>query len=110
MLKRKKYFLILIMVGAGIFLLLSLYKFYYSMEVADPFNISVPNAEHQILITTQGSDYKDAVVTGLVSALEGRPISISVIDVSGLSEIDIDTWSTVVILQTWEYGKPQPDA
>lgn len=110
MTKWKKYSLIALLFVVFVFTFLSWYKYRYSMDAVEPFEVSVANAEHQVLIATQGSAYKDAVVGGVISALEGRPISINVIDVSGLSEIDIDTWSAVVVLHTWENWKSQPDA
>jgi len=88
----------------------SWYKIRYSMDVVKPFNVLIQNAEHRVLIATQGSNYKDAVVSGVIEALKDRPVSINVIDVSGLSNIDINQWSALVVLHTWENWLPQPDA
>ena len=67
------------------------------------------NAPH-VLIATQGSEYKNALVTDLVARLKARPTRIKVIDVTHLKDIHVDDWNAVVIVHTWQIGKPQPDA
>lgn len=107
--KRQKFFLAIALVVLSAFAFLTWYKFHYSMEIAKSYEITVQNPEHKVLIATQGSDYKNAVVSGVIEALNGRPISIKVIDVSGLSSVNMDEWAAVVILHTWENLKPQVD-
>lgn len=80
------------------------------MDVVQPFEVSKQNAKHQMLIATQGSSYKEAVVSGVIDALKEKPVSINVIDVSGLSEIDINNWNVLLILHTWENWQAQGDA
>ena len=108
--KSKKYLLITGLVVTCIIAFFSWYKIRYSMDVVQSFEVSTPNAKHRLLIATQGSSFKDAVVSGVIDALKDRPISINVIDVSGLSRIDIDEWSVLVILHTWENWQAQSDA
>lgn len=110
MLKSKKRSLIAIVIVVCIVAIFSWYKIRYSMDVVQPFEVSMQSAEHQVLIATQGSNYKYAVVSGVIEALKDRSISINVIDVSGLANIDIDQWSALLILHTWENWQPQPDA
>ena len=104
-----------IIIGIAVLLLAFLlfatwYKFHYSMDVAESFEVNAPDLEHRVLIATQGSKFKDAVVTGLVDHLRQRQIHIKVIDVSGLPQVNEDEWNAVVLIHTWEYGKPQVDA
>jgi hypothetical protein len=70
----------------------------------------VTTVQHHVLIATQGSKYKEAVVSGVVEALEEQEVHIKVIDVSGLSEIQVEDWDAIVILHTWQASKPQKDA
>ncbi len=108
--KWKKLTLAVALFVVSAFAFLTWYKFHYSMDVVEPFQVTVPDPEHQLLIATQGSDFKNAVVAGLIDALKERPVSISVIDVSGLSSVNVEVWSAVVILHTWESWEPQVDA
>jgi hypothetical protein len=80
------------------------------MEPVEPFAINDPGLEHRVLIATQGSAYKDAIVAGLVADLKTRPVYIRVIDVSALPEIREQDWSAIVVIHNWENWKPQPDA
>jgi preprotein translocase subunit SecF len=108
--KWKKFTLVVALIAVSAFVFLTWYKFHYSMDVAESFEVTVQNPEHQLLIATQGSDFKNAVVEGVIEALKERPVSINVIDVSGLSSVNLDEWSAVVILHTWESWEPQADA
>jgi len=106
----KKISLALALVAVGVLAFLTWYKIHYSMEIAESFEVAAPDPEYQLLIATQGSDFKKAVVTGVIEALQGRPVSIRVIDVSGLSSIDVREWSAILLLHTWESREPQPNA
>jgi protein tyrosine phosphatase (PTP) superfamily phosphohydrolase (DUF442 family) len=89
---------------------LSWYKLHYSMDIVDPFAVTVKNPQHRLLIATQGSDYKNAVVDRLIDKLKTRSIDIQVIDVSALANVEVNDWSAIVILHTWESWQPQVDA
>jgi len=106
----KKIVLIIVLVAVSTFAFLTWYKFHYSMEVAQSFDVIAQNPEHKLLIATQGSDFKNAVVTDVIEALKSEPVSIKVIDVSGLASINVDDWNAIVLLHTWESRKPQADA
>lgn len=101
---------VLALVGLIIFAVLVWYKSYYSMDIAQAFTNTVPDAKHQLLIATQGSAYKNTVVEGVVKAAKQRQITVQVIDVSALSTVNIEDWSVVLILHTWENWEPQVDA
>jgi hypothetical protein len=59
-----------------------------------------------VLIATQASSYKNAVTAGLIARLEGRSASIQVIDVNGLGAVKPADWNAIVLIHTWEGGKP----
>lgn len=86
------------------------YRIHYSMGVAQPFEVNHPSAPLKVLLATQGSQFKDAVVSGVVEHLRERAAYVKVIDVSSLPGVQEDEWSAIVILHTWEMRKPQPDA
>jgi hypothetical protein len=80
------------------------------MDIAKSFTVTVPHAKHKILIATQGSAYKNALVEGVIEATKERQLTIEVIDVSLLSNVKIEDWDAIVIMHTWENWQPQIDA
>jgi hypothetical protein len=86
------------------------YKFHYSMDVAESFEVNTPELKHRVLIATQGSDFKDVIVDGIVVHLKQRHTYIKVLDVAALQQVNEDKWNAVVIIHTWENLKPQADA
>jgi hypothetical protein len=84
----------------------SWYRNHYSMSTAPAFEVNSPQSSPRVLIATQGSKFKDAVVAGVVEQLKARAAYVKVIDISALPGVDDGEWSAVVILHTWEMGKP----
>lgn len=80
------------------------------MDVAESFEVNTPELKHRVLIATQGSDFKDAVVAGIVDHLKQRHAYIKVIDIAALPQVNEDKWNAVVVIHTWENWKPQVDA
>lgn len=81
------------------------YKLSYSMDLAENQNINSPSTETKILIATQGSDFKKAVVANIIDFYRKDSIYLKTIDVSELPQIDSSVYNAIVILHTWEYGK-----
>jgi hypothetical protein len=84
------------------------YRAHYSMGVARPEDVGRPDAKEQILVATQGSDFKDSVVRGVLARLEPRGARVKVVDVSALPDVREGEWDAIVILHTWEMEKPPP--
>lgn len=100
-----------ILLGTGAVVLLfylglSWYKYHYSMEVIEGFEVNAPELDQRLLIASQGSRFKNAVVAALVEQLRQRPIHIKVIDVSQLPAVDEEEWTALVLLHTWETWRP----
>jgi hypothetical protein len=89
---------------------LTWYRGHFAMRLARAFDAGAPTAAQRVLIATQGSLFKDALVSGIVNHLKSRPVYVSVIDVSGLPKIETSDWNAIVVIHTWEYSKPQADA
>jgi len=107
---RRKAIIIIVTLVLAIFLFLTWYKFHYSMDIAVAFEVNTPEREPRVLIATQGSEFKDAVVAGVVTHLKQKNAYIKVIDVTALSQVSEDRWNAVVVIHTWENLKPQADA
>ena len=103
----------LLVIGTlGLLLLASLswYRSRYSMVVATPFEVGEPALRQHVLIATQGSEFKYALVERLVDYLKQRSVHIKVIDVSGLPGVRESEWSAIIVIHTWENWRPQADA
>ena len=86
------------------------YRAHYSMTAAKSFEVGTPSAAQRVLIATQGSAFKDALVAGIIKNLKHRSLYIRVIDVASLPSIQEKDWNAIVILHTWENWRPQADA
>ncbi len=100
-----------IFIGLGILLTLIIlfavwYKITYSMEKIRPYEVKKEMAQHKILIATQGSKYKNAIVTGIIDSLNSDPVHIKIMDATDLNEINEKDWDAIIILHTWEMSKP----
>ena len=82
------------------------YRSTYSMGTAQSFEVAGAGAAPRVLIATQGSVFKDAVVAGIVTHLKERSARIKVVDISALPAIREGDWDAVAILHTWEMRKP----
>lgn len=80
------------------------------MDIVESFEVNTPELKNRVLIATQGSEFKDAVVVGIVDHLKKRDAYIKVVDVAVLQQVNHDKWNAVVIIHTWENWKPQADA
>jgi hypothetical protein len=70
---------------AGVYLLWDEHA--HAMRVARSFAVGDVSAAQHVLIATQGSAYKDALVAGLLASLKPRPVYVQVIDVSALHDV-----------------------
>lgn len=100
---------------AALFLLFAVavplrYTRQHSMLPAGSLESGDPSAQPRVLIATQGSSFKDALVDGIAAHLKPRVGYLKVIDVSELPKIRASEWTAIAVIHTWEYGKPQADA
>ena len=88
---------------------LAWYRVHFAMRPVEGFAVNDPSSAQHLLIATQGSTFKDAVVAGVIERLRERQISIQVVDVTALHDVDESQWDAIVVLHTIEYGKaPAP--
>lgn len=110
--KGKKYRLVAWILTSilGLFIVFAVwYKLTYSMDKVTPYSINSKTLENKLLIATQGSAFKDALVTRITDHYKADSVFIQVVDVSSLPKLDVSDYSAVFILHTWEYDRP-PDA
>lgn len=98
-------------IAAIIILSIALFIFYkpdYSSKIVKTIEVNSPKLEYSVLIASQHSDYKNAIVRGIVENLKRRPVYIKVIDVTELSAINEKDWDAILVIHTWEYWEPPP--
>jgi hypothetical protein len=61
--------LVAVMLGFG-----SWYKIHYSMGTAREFEVNSRSIKPKVLLATQGSDFKDSIVRGIVEHLKSRSL------------------------------------
>jgi hypothetical protein len=97
-------------VAIAVIAFLGWYRLHFAMGHAEEFSVNDPSSERRVLIATQGSAFKNAVVSGVVERLEQRPIFVRVVDVGALSDVKDSEWDAIVVLHTIEYGRAPPAA
>lgn len=104
--------IVLLLIGCIILVLIILFLIYLWMNrqgVIESSEIGNPEFEQKVLIASQGSDFKNALVEGLITNLKQKQIYIKVLDVTALSEMSEDDWDAVVLIHSVEMNKLQPD-
>ncbi len=102
-----------ILIGIGVLIILlviisGIYLLIHVQDVAEPMEVGSPEMDKKVLIATQGSEYKNLMVDTLTARLKGEDVYISVIDISGLKEINQEDWDAEVIIHTTEgYRLPE---
>jgi len=106
---KRKIFLIILSMGLLLLLFAMWYKYEYSMEKADEFQVNSPEYNRKLVIATQGSEFKNRVTNEIVNHFEQDSIFIKVVDVSSLSKIYPKDYTAIVLIHTWENWKPPVD-
>ena len=107
---RKRKITWFILVLGALFLIFAIwYKYEYSMNIAEEFEVNSPSYSQKLLIATQGSDFKDEVTKGVVNYYKKDSVYIKVIDVTALAGIDPARYNAILVIHTWENWKPPLD-
>lgn len=86
------------------------YKLQYSMSLANSFEVNTQQSGPRVLIATQGSQFKDAVVAGVIDHLRTRSAYVKVVDVSALPDVKEGEWNAIVVIHTLEMRRPPAEA
>jgi hypothetical protein len=104
--------IILIVIGSiiGIFIVFSVvYWLVNKQGVVEAYDVGNPEQEQNVLIASQGSSFKDALIESLVTHLKDKEVYIKVIDVTTLQDIKENEWNALVMIHTTENWKLQSD-
>ena len=106
----KRKIAVFILVVGTLFLVFAIwYKYEYSMDMAQEFEVNSPDLNRKLLIATQGSEFKNKVTQGIVNYYQNDSLYIKVIDVTGLTDIDPKNYDAIVVIHTWENWQPPED-
>ena len=86
------------------------YKYTYSMDIIAERQVNNSIASKKILIASQGSEFKNALVDALIEDLKKEDVFIQVIDVTTINTIEPNQWDLLMIFHTFEIWEPQKDA
>lgn len=105
--KITKKILLGLIIFLGLFFLFTLwYDYTYKMDVVESYEINSANFPKKVLIASQGSEFKNAVVAGVIDSHKTQSVYFKVIDVTLLENINVNDWNALIILHTWEIMKP----
>lgn len=82
------------------------YKTTYAMEEIVGYTLNSDGHSKKIAIATQGSPFKNAIVTNIVNHYKKDSVFINVDDISKLPTLSAHEYDVIIILHTWEYGNP----
>lgn len=102
----KKILVVFLGVMVAFFLFLLWYQNRYAMDVVTPYSINQISFEKKLLIAMQGSSFKNEVASGIVHYFKSDSIYIQVLDITELQAISPEDFDAIVVMHTWEYGKP----
>ena len=86
------------------------YDYAFSMDVIEEENYNENNNGKNLLIASQGSDYKNEIVANVVNEFKDKDIKIKVIDVTTIGDEDVQDWDAFLIMHTIEIWEPEENA
>lgn len=85
----------------------SIYIYKYYPRKIDSFEVNEQNLPNKILIASQGSDFKNALLTNLVESIKNDSTYIKVIHTSDLDRAELEYWRSIIIINTCVADKLQ---
>jgi hypothetical protein len=85
------------------------YKYTFSMEVIEERSINENSDKQSVLIVSQGSEFKNKVIEGVIEEIEPRGDFLKVIDATALPNENSNEWDAMLIIHTMEIWQPQAD-
>lgn len=104
--------IVLIIIGVLVVLIIALFGIFLLINrqgVVEAYDIGESESSRKLLIASQGSNFKNALVESVTTHMAKESIYVSVIDVTDLENIKEDDWDAVLLIHTTEQWKLQPD-
>ena len=90
---------VLFLTALGIYCIVNL------QGVIEPFNVGNPDAHQRILIGSQGSEFKEALVSSFIGKLQNDQRFFSVMDCTQLDTTKQEAWDAVLLIHTLQVHK-----
>lgn len=104
---------IIVLIAGGLILVLlvffAIYLLSHRQGIIETREIINPSAKFNVLIASQGSQFKDNLVDSIVKILKERSVNVKIIDVTGLTLINESDWDALIFIHTTEKWQLQPD-
>jgi hypothetical protein len=81
------------------------YNYKYSMDVAEDIEYNSAEFSQKLLIATQGSEFKNALINEVIATYQKEAMYIKVIDVEALEQINLKEYNAILLVHTWENWK-----
>jgi hypothetical protein len=108
----KVFKIVLILIGAVIIILIALFAVYLLINrqgVVEGYDAGTAGAAGRLLIASQESKFKNALVERVIADLAEDSLHVRVIDVTSLGDIKENEWDAILMLHTTENWRLQPD-
>ena len=108
----KAFKIVLIAIAALVVLVIALFAVYFFINrqgVVEAYELGDVGSSKKLLIASQGSKFKNALVESVTTHTAKESIYVSVIDVTDLENFDDDDWDAILLIHTTEQWKLQPD-
>lgn len=104
---------IIVLIAGGLILVLlvffAIYRLIHRQGIIETQEITSPSVKFNVLIASQGSQFKDNLVDSIVNILKERSVNAKIIDVTGLTLINESDWDALIFIHTTEKWQLQPD-
>ena len=92
--------MILLVVILVILIFCATYVYNHYPRKIESFVVNNQDMDNKVLIVSQGSEFKNALLNNLVTKIENDTTYIKVIHTSVLDEIDKSNWTSIIIINT----------
>lgn len=87
----------------------SIYLYLHRQGVIETKEIRNENVNFTVLIASQGSKFKNALVDSLKNSMEKMNVNLKITDVTKLKNENPDDWNLIILIHTTEKWQLQPD-
>jgi len=104
--------IVLIIIAVLVVLVIALFAIFWLINkqgVVEAYDIGESESSRKLLIASQGSNFKNALVESVTTHIAKESIYVSVVDVTDLENVKEDDWDAVLLIHTTEQWKLQPD-
>ena len=85
------------------------YKYTFSMTVVESRSVNEDSTQSAVLIVSQGSEFKNAIVDNLFDELGSDGHYVRLTDATRIAQISPNDWDVILIMHTMEIWQPQKD-